>query len=155
MPRITDIMLHEQKEMNTLVVRTRTTVQNLPKLIGGSYGKIAAYLGELQEVMADIPFVAYQNMDMQDLDVEIGFPVAKKLLAKGDIKAGIIPAGLMVSCMYQGAYGKMQSVYEEMTKWMQENGYAPSGAAYECYYNGPDYPENLLLTRIMMQVKRV
>ena len=154
MPRITDIMLCEQPEMNTLAIRTRTSVGDLPKLIGESYGKIAAYLGELNALMSDIPFICYHNMDMQDLDVEIGFPVLKKYPDKGDIKSGIIPGGLTVFCMYIGAYSQMVPAYEDVGGWIQKKGYTPSGTSYEFYFNGPEYPENQLLTKIMMPVNR-
>ena len=120
MPRITDIMLLEQPEMPTLVVRTRTRIQDMPLLIGKTYGSIAAYLGELGHHMAGIPFVAYYNMDMQDLDVDLGFPVAGRLPGKGDIQAGTIPAGLMVTSLYQGAYSGLQGAYAEMAVWIQE-----------------------------------
>jgi hypothetical protein len=44
-----------------------------------------AYLKELDEYLAYVPYVAYHNMDMQNLDIEIGFPVAKELESKNDI----------------------------------------------------------------------
>jgi len=154
MPRITDIILLEQPEVPTLAVRTRTRVQDLPALIGKTYGSIAAYLGELGHHMAGIPFVAYHNMDMQDLDVELGFPVASRLPGKGEIQPGAIPAGLMVTCLYQGAYSGLQGAYTEMAAWTQEHGCAASGVAYESYFNGPGFPENLLLTQIMMPVQK-
>jgi len=155
MARITNIMLFEQPEVSTLAVRTRTKVQDLPVLIGKTYGSIAAYLEELGRYMAGVPFVAYHNMDMQDLDVEMGFPVAGKLAGKGDIRAGTIPAGLVVGCLHQGAYSGLQGTYEEMAKWIQEHGFKPTGLAYECYFNGPEHPEALLLTQIMMPVQRM
>jgi effector-binding domain-containing protein len=154
MPRVTDIALFEHKEMDTLVVRTTARVQDLPMLIGRTYGNLAAYLAELNELIADMPFVAYHNMDMQALDVELGFPVARKLPGKGEIQAGIIPGGPMVSCLFQGPYRELQTVYTEMAKWIQEKGHIPTGVAYECYCNGPEYPENQLLTKIMMPVQK-
>ena len=154
MPRITDIMLLEQPEVPTLVVRTRTRVQDMPLLIGKSYGRIAAYLGEIGRHMAGIPFVAYHNMDMQDLDVELGFPVAGRLPGKGDIQPGTIPAGLTVVCLYQGAYSGLQGAYAEMAAWIQEHGYVPSGVAYEFYFNGPEFSEQLLLTQIAFPVSK-
>lgn len=154
MARITDVILHEQKEMDTLVVRTTTNVQDLPMLIGRTYGSIAAYLAELHAVMADIPFVAYHNMDMQALDVELGFPVARRLAGRGEIQAGVIPAGLMVSCLYQGPYSGLEPVYAEMAKWIQDSSHVATGVVYECYYNGPEYPEPQRLTKIMMPVRK-
>ncbi len=106
MPRVSMISLLKQNEQPTLVVRARTKLENLPQLIGESYGKLCAYLETLGETVSDVPFVAYYNMDMQALDVEIGFPVANPLPEKGgEIKSGLIPAGTRIFCIYRGSYG--------------------------------------------------
>ena len=148
------IELNEQAAQPALFIRARTALEGLPLLIGESYRKIAEYLAELGQQPANAPYTAYYNLDMQDLDVEMGFPVAGPLPGKDEVKAGEIPAGRYVSCMFKGPYSQMEPVYNEMNKWMQENKLEPAGAAYEYYYNGPqDVPESELLTRISLPVK--
>ena len=153
MPRITDFVVVRTPTQPTLTIRTHTSVDKLPQLIGASYASIAQYLEELGEIVADVPFVGYYNMDMQNLDVEIGFPVSKALPGKGNIKASEIPEEKVVFCMYLGSYSEMEPVYTEMMKWIDDNGYQPLGSAYEQYYNGPEQPENELLTKIVMPIK--
>lgn len=154
MPRLTSIELLERAQMNTLGIRVRTNVEKLPELIGQSYAKMAAYLHEQQVLMADVPFVAYYNMDMQDLDVEIGFVVAKQLPAKEDMQPGVIAAGKSAFCMYKGPYQEIEPVYMDMLKWIFDNEYQTTGLVYEHYYNSPnDFPESELLTRIIMPLK--
>jgi len=152
MPRISNVEVLQKNEQPTLSIRTKTQVEKLPVLIGESYGKMSAYLKELGEFLEDVPFVAYHNMDMQNLDVEIGFPVAKALPGKGEIKSGVIPAGKIVFCMYRGAYSEMEPVYGEMSKWIEDNGHKAVGTAYEHYYNGPGFPESEMLTMIVMPI---
>lgn len=152
MPRVSNIEVVYKNEQPTLSVRARTNVESLPALIGESYGKMAVYLKEIDEYLADVPYVAYHNMDMQNLDVEIGFPVAKILPEKGDIKSGAIPAGKAVFCMYRGAYTEMEDTYGEMSKWIEDNGFKPDGTAYEYHYNGPEFPETETLTKIVMPI---
>lgn len=152
MPRVSEIEILRRKEQPTISIRTRTKVKDLPALIGESYCKMEAYLKELGELPSDIPYVAYHNMDMQNLDVEIGFPVPKALPARGDIRPGFIPEGNVVFCMYRGAYREMAPTYGEMADWIVKNGLKPAGTAYEYYYNGPEYPESELLTMIVMPV---
>lgn len=154
MPRITNIELMMQNEQHTITIRTRTAVQNLPQFIGESYGRMGAYLSENGGYLSEVPFVAYHNMDMQDLDVEAGFPVATALEGRDEIKSGIIPAGLIVFCIYRGPYDGIGPVYEEMAEWISKNGLIPSGSAYECYYNGPEFPPEELLTKIVMPVHK-
>ncbi len=93
-------------------------------------------------------------MDMQNLDVEMGFVMTKSLPGKGEIKAGEIPAGRQVSCLFKGQYKEMETVYNAMRQCIQENGYTPTGTAYELYYNSPqEVPENELLTKIIFPLK--
>lgn len=153
MPRISNIELLQQIKQPTLVISARTSVDQLPLLIGQSYGKIVNYLQELNEKMTDVPFVAYHNMDMQNLNVEIGFPVAKSFPDKQDVKSSFIPAGQVVFCMYRGAYTEIEATYLEMAKWIDANGYQGTGVSYEYYYNGADFPTNELLTKIIMPLK--
>ena len=105
MPRISDIQLLHQVEQPVLQIETRTSMQGLAQVIGGSFMKIAAYLEELGELMTDIPFVCYpgfDSMDENNIHVIIGFPVARPLPAKDDIKSVIIPEGKIIFCMYRG-----------------------------------------------------
>ena len=153
MPRITDFILITTNETQTLSIRTRTTIAGLPPLIGASYGKLAGYLAENQAIVADIPFVAYHNMDMQNLDVEIGFPVTTALPGRGEIQPSTIPAGPQVFCLYQGSYREIGTTYEEMAAWIKQNGWEPVGTAFECYFNGPEWPEDQRLTKVMMPLK--
>ena len=153
MPRITKFEILHKTEQPTISIRAKTSVNKMPQLIGESYGKMEAYLKEAGEYMSDIPYVAYFNMDMQNLDVEIGFPVPKVLPGKDDIKAGTIPESRVVFCMYRGAYTDMEPTYSEMAKWITENGLTPTGTAYEYYYNSPeDFPVDEMLTMIVMPI---
>ncbi|KLK89411.1 transcriptional regulator [Methanoculleus sediminis] len=150
MPRVSNIEMLRRREQPTLSIRTRAKVEDLPMLIGESYCRMADYLKELGELLSDVPYVAYHNMDMQDLDVEIGFPVSKVLPERGDIRSGSIPGGNVVFCIYRGAYRDMAPTYDEMANWIEKNGLKPAGTVYEYYYNGPEFPESELLTMIVM-----
>ncbi|MDH7578975.1 MAG: GyrI-like domain-containing protein [Bacillota bacterium] len=144
----------EQPAQPVLSVRTTTAVADLPRKLGQAYGAIINYLNELGEKPLEAAFAAYYNMDMENLDVEMGFPVAKPLAGRGEIKAGEIPAGKQVSCLYKGPYNEMGPVYNAMMQWIKENGYTPTGVAYEFYYNSPaDVPESELLTKVVFPLK--
>jgi len=127
----------EQSAQSTLSIRTRASVQELPQVFGNAFCAIAQYLGDLGEQPAGPPFAAYYNMDMQNLDVEIGFPVSKKLSDKNDIKASEIPSGKIATCLYTGPYGEMEPAYNEIMQWVKDNGLEVTGVAYEMYLNDP------------------
>lgn len=154
MAKMSNITVLKQNEQSIISIRTRTSIDQLPQLIGESYNKMSIYLNELNEYLSDVPFVAYHNMDMQDLDVEMGFPVANPIPGKGDIKAGTIPAGMIVFSMNRGPYSKMEPLYKEMAQWIEKNGFEAIGTAYEYYYNDASFLETELLTKIVMPVKK-
>ncbi|KUO70499.1 MAG: transcriptional regulator [Clostridia bacterium BRH_c25] len=148
------IELKEQGVQSVLSIRKIISVEKLPQEIGKAYGSIIQYLNELREQPAEAPFTAYYNLDMEHLDVEMGFPVSKQLVGKEEIKAGEIPAGKYAECTYKGPYAGMAPVYDAINQWIGEKGYAATGTAYEVYYNSPEeVPESELLTKIMLPLK--
>ena len=146
--------LKEQAAQPTLAIRTRTSVQDLPRRLGESFGAIAQYLGELGEHPTGAPFSAYYNMDMENLDVEIGFPVSRELPGRGDIQPGEIPGGKAATLLYTGPFSEMEPAYDALSQWMAENGHEPTGVAYEVYLSDPDeVPPEELQTLIMFPLR--
>lgn len=144
----------EKQAQPVLSIRTRSSVNDLPKVLGEAYGKIMQYMGEMSETPTDAPFVAYYNMDMEDLDIEVGFPVSKPIPGNGEVNQSEIPACKQVSCIHIGSYSKSESAYNALIQWVAENGYEAVGTAYEFYLNDPmDTPEDQLKTRIMYPLK--
>ena len=146
--------ISEQPARPVLSMRTVTAVEKLPQELGRAYMAIDAYMDELGEKPVEAAFAGYYNMDMQNMDVEMGFVMTKSLPGKGEIKAGEIPAGRQVSYLFKGPYKEISPVYNAMMQWVQEDGYTPTGIAYELYYNSPqEVPESELLTKIIFPLK--
>lgn len=146
--------LTDERELPVLSMRVRTAVGNLKNEFGRVYGEIIRYLGEIGETTEGPAFGAYYNLDMENLDVEIGFIMQKTVPGKGEIQAGSIPGGKQVSYFYKGAYEEMEPVYNAMAEWMTEQGLIPTGVSYEYYYNSPaEVPISELLTKIVFPLK--
>lgn len=147
--------IKDMRAQPVLSIRAKTSVQNLPQALGEGYGKVMQYLMELGEQPAGAPFTAYYNMDMNDLDVEMGFPVMKKLPGKNGISASEIPGGLAATCLYTGPYPEMAPAYEALMKLVAEKGHEATGVAYETYLNDPTVtPPQELMTLIMFPLKK-
>ncbi len=149
--------IKEQPAQPTLSIRTQTSVQNMPQVLGQVFGEIAQYLGRLGEQPAGMPYTAYFNMDMQNLDVEIGFPVARPLPAQGQIQPSEIPGGQVATCLFVGPYDQLGLAYEALTKYATDQGFSPTGAAYEFYLNDPrqepkQEPQTLILFPLKPQL---
>ena len=144
----------EQPTQPALTIRTKTSIQDMSQVLGKAYGEIIIYIMGLGEQPSGPPFVAYYNMDMQNLDIEIGFPVSKKLSDKGDIKSSEIPGGKFAICLYTGPYNEIEPAYNALTQWIKDNGYESTGIAYEIYLNDPrETDPQELKTKIMFPLK--
>jgi effector-binding domain-containing protein len=127
----------EQPAQPVLVIRTTTPVQELPQVLGSSYGAIAQYLSSLGEGPAGAPFVIYFNMDMQALDIEIGFPVSHSLPGQGNIQSDKIFGEKVATCLFTGPYSEVGPAYEALTQFVKDRQLEASGVAYEFYLNDP------------------
>lgn len=146
--------LNLKEPQPTLSIRSRTTEQDLPALVGRAFGAVVQYLGELGEAPAGPPFSIYYNMDMQDLDTELGFPVGRALPGRGEIQASEIPGGWQASLLYTGPYPGMGVAYQALTDFVKESGREPTGVAIEFYLNSPmDTPAEGLQTLIIFPLK--
>ncbi|UCD37002.1 MAG: GyrI-like domain-containing protein [Fidelibacterota bacterium] len=146
--------LKQQLPQPVLSIRTRAAVEDLPKVLGEAYRTVAELLGASGEQPSGPPFAAYYNMDMQNLDVEAGFPVSRKLEGQGEVQAGEIPRGQAAATLHTGPYSDIEPAYQALTKWMEEQGHQASGVAYEFYLNDPaNTPSKELQTQILMPLK--
>jgi len=147
-------VLEEKEAQPTISIRARTPVQNLPQVLGKAYASIITYLNEIGIPPSGAPYVGYFNMDMQDLDIECGLPVAQPAAGNNELKPSEIPAGKQVSCLYTGPYNKIEPAYNAIMDWIPANGHISTGVCYEFYLNDPaETPENELVTKIVFPLK--
>jgi effector-binding domain-containing protein len=146
--------LEQRAAQPVLSIRTFTNEAELPALVGRAFGAVAQYLGELGDAPAGPPFAIYYNMDMQNLDTELGFPVSKPLPGRGEIQSGEILGGWQASVLYTGPYPGLGSAYAALTQFVQASGRQPTGVAIEFYLNSPlDTPAEKLQTLIIFPLK--
>lgn len=148
------IELLDRPAQPTLAIRTRTPVQSLPQVLGQAYGAIMQYAGRLGFQPSGAPFVAYYNMNMEDLDIEIGFPFEQRPAGKGNVLASEIPGGKAAACLHVGPYDQVGAAYEALHQWMQAEGHMPTGVAYEFYLNDPQVtPPAELQTQVVFPLR--
>ena len=154
------IELGDQISQPVLSIRAKVSEKDLPDHVEKSYERIITYLNEQGEEPAGEPFIAYYNIDNENLrgngiwDMEVGFPVSKVLPEKGEIKPTVILNGKSISCIYKGAYSGLGKAYSILTEWIRLNDYQSLKISYEYFLNSPlDIPEEELLTRIVMLIE--
>ena len=129
--------IRDIERQETLMVRTTTTAESLPRIMGEIFQEIGSYIIKKEIGFAGPPYAMYYNMDMEALDVEMGFPVLKKDNGEGRIKAGELPAGRVATTLHSGPYEKLEDSYNRLLDFIKEKGLAINERMYECYLNSP------------------
>ena len=141
--------IREVKEQRTLAMRFTTPVSKLSAIMGQHYGEIAAFMQQKGIPFAGAPFALYHNMDMEALDVEIGFPVQKAVEGDDRIQAGTLPGGRVLYTLYIGPYSEIEKPYGELMDYIQKHKLKTASVSYEYYLNDPaTTPEKELRTEI-------
>lgn len=133
----TEVEFSERDPQTAMAVRVRSAVQDLPTAFDAGYRAIGAYLAEVGVPPVGAPFAIYHTMDMQALDVEMGFPVAGILPGNGDVYAMEIPGGMWATKLHLGPYDQVGPAYEVLMAAVAEKGFAPAGMSCEFYLNEP------------------
>jgi effector-binding domain-containing protein len=141
-----------QNEQPVLTIETRAELSSLRKVIEESSLKIAKYIEEKNRFLTDVPFVVYHNNNVEDLEIEICFPINEHIHGSGDIKFSVLPEGEIVLCMFQGGHLGRKHMYEEMFKWLDDNGYEYYPRAYEYFYIGDEASDDKTLAKIVIGV---
>lgn len=138
-----------------VTIKSRVNVEQLSDVFASSFESLVEYLEEVGEDIAGPPFAIYYSVEMEELDVEMGLPVARAIPGKGRITSREIAIEKAASTIHTGPYEEIESAYITLAEWMNENGHEPAGVSYEFYLNDPGTtaPEELQ-TVIFIPVKK-
>lgn len=144
----------QTEEQPALSVSILTSAKDLPRVVGGAMEKVVKYISAQGEQAIGPAFIAYHNWDMENLQVEIGFPLIRAMPGEGEMVLRPIPAGRKASGFHKGPYSDIGPVYDALAKFYQKKGYEATGVSYEYYYNSPDeVPPSELLTKVEFLLK--
>ena len=140
-------------EKHTLMIRTITPFSVMPQLMDTLFGELVTYMKAHTIAFDGPPYTMYYNMDMEALDIEVGFPVSQiHDLAPdaGRVKKGCIPAGTVVTGNHIGSYETMEKTYIKIMEFAKQQGIEVHESwMYEFYLNSPeDTPPDQLQTQI-------
>ncbi|MBF9017415.1 MULTISPECIES: GyrI-like domain-containing protein [unclassified Oceanispirochaeta] len=129
--------IKEVQIRKTVMIRTITPVSNISDVMGEAFTELGAYMEKNSIAFAGPPYARYYNMDMEALDVEMGFPVASESVGTGRIKVGELPAGKIASAVHVGPYDKLEETYIKLMEFVKEKGLEAEEWMYEFYLNSP------------------
>jgi len=126
----------------------------MPSVLGACYREIMQYVEEIGVKEPIESFVIYHNMDMSNLEIDVGFTVSETLPYKRPIKMSSIPAGKYATALHEGPYDTMTETYNELTAFVKKKEFEVEDWVYEVYLNNPmDNPDDPPRTMIYFPLK--
>lgn len=134
-----DVKIKEVEAQPVLAIRTRTTLAELPSLMGQRLGALFGYLGPMGVRPVGPPFSIYHDPEFKedDLDWEVGLPVERKVTGDASMIGRELPGGKVAFTMHAGPYDEIGPAYQALMTWVRERGHETLGPPREIYLVGP------------------
>lgn len=122
MTTVTEPRIDYREAKPYIGIRTQTPISGMSKVITKLFKEMNAWLKKEKVEPAGPPFLRYHVIDMADeMDIEVGTPVASPLPGNGHVTAGVLPAGRYASLVYVGSG---YSGNKALVEWAKANGIA-------------------------------
>lgn len=143
-----DVRLRDVQETPVISARKVLTNihQEMPQLISGLLDELTAKGG----ICGGAPIMLYydEGFNPEKMDVEVCWPVVDRSFA-----TRTLPAVRAASCTYVGPYDGLESAYESIFAWLNENGYTAQSPSREISVNDPSStPPEQLATEILIPI---
>jgi len=139
-----DIAVRELPAVHALVIRRRVTRDEIAVALSESLPTVFGYAQRHGLAIAGPPFARYPEVGMGSLVIESGITIAgppPTELSDG-IDALALPAGRAVVAIHHGPYDRLPESYQEIEKWMRDQGLSAAGAPRETYLTDPgEHPD--------------
>lgn len=153
-----DIQIDSVEAQKFIGVREMVGANGFEEFYTRAYGQIGAFLGENKIAPMGMPLSLHfgMNESKDTFDTEAAFMVPFE--TEIDLEEGLTyqtnPSGRLVYAIHKGPYHTVQSTWEAVMKYVEENGLVIHGVPYELYVNDPATvaPEEIL-TKICVPVE--
>jgi effector-binding domain-containing protein len=123
--------------------------------MGEAFGHVWAFMTANQIKPAGGALSVYYTFDPSVMTFRAGFTIGKDdaTKANGAIKADVTPAGPALTFTHIGPYSGLRASYQELMRYMAQNGISPRPPMWEMYLNSPEQvPEDQLQTAVFAPV---
>lgn len=117
-----------------LSVRGPTSVEDVSSAIAEGTRAVWEHLQEIGAQPAGPPFTRYHEVRGDGtVDLEVGFPVPGPLEGGGDVEAGRLPGGEVITTVHHGPYEGLARAGAALDRWLEENDREARGPNWEVY----------------------
>jgi effector-binding domain-containing protein len=108
--------------------------------MGKVFEQISQVLKEKKVKLAGTPMALLhedaKGIDLQKAHFEVCLPVSGKVKGAGEVKDKELERGAFVCITHTGPLEKLPEAYQEILKWIEENGYRIVGSNREVHHKG-------------------
>ncbi len=124
--------------------------EDLPATMDRGFGELYERIGDAHVAPAGEPFVIYLDGSQPGVrwEVDICAPVSARIAESADFGFMEMPAERVVALLHVGSYEDLGQAYEEIQRYVREQGLTIAGPPREIYLSGPDVPQAEIRTLI-------
>jgi effector-binding domain-containing protein len=148
-----EVTLRDTHPQHILSRRLMVATSDLPAAMSETFQRLYAHMAAIGVPPAGAPFAIYwsdprsEQWDEQ-WDVELCAPVSREVEAPIGFESRTVSGGLVASTMHIGPYDRVESAYEAVAAWVEQQGYREADAPREVYLSPPETPEDQVRTII-------
>ena len=102
-----------------------------------SFATVPHVIASQNVAIAGPAFARYHRPPAETFDLEVGFPTDRRVEPDGDVRPGALPGGRVVRAVHEGAYDELGAAWEQIGRWIFDQGLAPTGDLWEVYVTQP------------------
>ncbi len=108
--------------------------------MGKVFEQISQVLKEKKVKIAGTPMAlldeGVKGIDLQKAHFEVCLPISGKVKGEGEVKGKELEKGAFACITHSGPSEKLSDAYQELLKWIEENGYRIVGPSREVHHKG-------------------
>ncbi|MGW1739161.1 GyrI-like domain-containing protein [Nocardia sp. NPDC001965] len=130
--------LLEVAETITAVVRGRVTPDQTVTFFDTSFGLLPRTLTAQEAVITGAALSRWGTASDGFTDLEVGFPVDRRITPDGDVVPSGLPAGRIARVVHEGGFDSLGVTWDRLRSWIVEQGLTPADDRWEVYLTEPD-----------------
>jgi effector-binding domain-containing protein len=133
-----EVKITEVTSMMAVGIKVESGMVNMGEIMGGSYGKLTAFIQQSGAEMAGMPFaIWYQWEDTAKFVYECAMPVATKVKAEGEFHFFNTYQGKVATVEHWGDYTSSGVSWTSVMSYVEANQLEANGEPYEVYMTDP------------------
>ncbi|MDF9824300.1 effector-binding domain-containing protein [Breznakia sp. PF5-3] len=153
MAQISKVYIKEKAECITLTMRkTIDFMKEYSDFVEEVVEILEQYAEQKNILFSSGLMTCFHNMELEALDVEIGWEIPKEIEESGNIKVNRISATKIITAIDQGPYEKQDPTLEALFSFLNDMQMVMKGPIYYYYLNGIEQKPEAYLTEMMIPI---